>query len=66
MGATNSELLKLPDALLVRYFREGKIEHVWKVATDAAGVAVTVGTGKERRVERWTDLGGGLGFVPAE
>ena len=54
--------LKLPDQLLVRYFCVGEIEDVRKVVE--AGDAVTVTVGK--RVDRWTDLGGGLGYVPDE
>jgi hypothetical protein len=64
MGATNRAANKLPDALLVRYFRAGKIEDVRAVKIAGDGVAVTVGTGAEKRIERWQDLGGGLGFVP--
>jgi hypothetical protein len=61
---TNREANKLPDALLVRYFREGKIEDVRGVTIAGDVVTVTSGAGDARRVELWRDLGGGLGFVP--
>ena len=56
------ETLKLPDQLLVRYFRAGEIDDVRAVKVGADGIEVIVG--KEKRVDRWRDLGGGLGFVP--
>lgn len=54
------EILKLPDQLLVRYFRAGESEAVREVKRSDDGIEVLVGT----RVDRWRDLGGGLGFVP--
>ena len=56
---------KLPDALLVRYFREGRIELVRRVKIEGDVVEVTCGKGKDRSIERWRDLRGGLGFVPS-
>jgi hypothetical protein len=61
---TNRAANKLPDALLVRYFREGKIEDVRGVTIAGDVVTVTSGAGDARSVELWRDLGGGLGFVP--
>ena len=56
----NSIALKLPDQLLIRYFRAGEIAAITKVNT-AKGI-ITVKLGK--RTDRWRDLGGGLGYVP--
>lgn len=58
----NKTALKLPDALLVRYYREGRDADIKKVVVTKDGlirVTLTGGT-----VETWRDLGGGLGFVP--
>lgn len=55
---------KLPDALLVRYFRAGRIELVRRVKQTGDVIEVTCGEGGECSIERWQDLGGGLGFVP--
>ncbi len=63
---TNSEALKLPDQLLVRYFRAGEIENVATVDVGKKNVGVVLKFPKRERVDRWQDLGGGLGFVPAE
>jgi hypothetical protein len=58
---TNKKALALPDALLVRYFRGGEIEHIRKVTTHADGrIEVQLRT----RTDWWRDLGGGLGIVP--
>ena len=48
----NQNALKLPDALLVRYYREGRIEKVRKVAQDRRTKAVTV-TLEDGAVEKW-------------
>lgn len=61
-----SAALKLPDALLVCYFRAGRIELVRRVKIAGDFVEVTCGEGKDRSIERWQDLGGGLGFVPVD
>lgn len=66
MGATKSAALKLPDQLIVRYFRGGEIEAVKKVTIAGLEIVVRVKTADGVRVDRWQDLGGGLGFVPAE
>lgn len=58
----NREALKLPDQLIVRYFRGGELEQVRAVKIGDGEIAVTVG--KAKRVDRWTDLGGGFGFIP--
>lgn len=60
MGDANAAALKLPDQLLVRYFRASEIEAVTSVKVNAGAVTVKVG----KRTDRWRDLGGGLGFVP--
>jgi hypothetical protein len=56
----NPEALKLPDQLLVRYFRDGDIGLITNVETDGNKLTVRVG----KRTDRWQDLGGGLGYVP--
>lgn len=64
------EALKLPDQLLVRYFREGEIENIATVSIGdgkpggAGKVCVLLKFPKGPRIDHWTDLGGGLGFVP--
>lgn len=60
----NAEALKLPDQLLVRYFRGGEIEAITKVEAKGAHVNVELKVDGGRRVDAWRDLGGGLGFVP--
>lgn len=60
MPKQNSEALKLPDQLLVRYFREGEIEEVKTVTSDKESLTVQLAS----RTDRWRDLGGGLGYVP--
>ncbi|MEQ1862238.1 MAG: hypothetical protein ABMA13_20160 [Chthoniobacteraceae bacterium] len=63
MGCTNTEALKLPDQLLVRYFRAGEIEAIAKVKPGKDGSFV-VSLRDPKRTDHWRDLGGGLGFVP--
>jgi hypothetical protein len=63
----NKTALKLPDALLVRYFRAGEIERVKTVSTlkDQRIRVVLAKSGKDtQRTDHWRDLGGGLGYVP--
>jgi hypothetical protein len=48
----NQKALKLPDALLVRYYREGRIEKVRKVAQNRRTKAVTV-TLEDGTVDKW-------------
>jgi hypothetical protein len=48
----NRNALKLPDALLVRYYRDGTIEKVRKVAQDKRTKAVTV-TLDDGTVDKW-------------
>jgi hypothetical protein len=62
MARSNAEALKLPDQLLVRYFRAGEIDEVKKVASKETRVEVHV----SGRVDHWSDLGGGLGYVPVD
>ncbi len=58
----NKTALKLPDALLVRYYREGRDADIKQVTVTKDGwIKVTLNSGT---VETWRDLGGGLGFVP--
>jgi len=62
----NPEALKLPDQLLVRYYAAGEIDQVKTVATAKDQITVTLELQGEPRTDHWTDLGGGLGFVPVE
>ncbi|MGA3170342.1 MAG: hypothetical protein ABSE62_04955 [Chthoniobacteraceae bacterium] len=48
----NQKALKLPDGLLVRYYRDGKIERVRKVVQDKKTLGVTV-TLEDGTVEKW-------------
>lgn len=64
MAQANAEALKLPDQLIIRYFRDGEIDAVATVASDERTVVVTLRFTEGVRVDRWSDLGGGLGFVP--
>lgn len=57
---TNPAALKLPDQLLVRYFRAGEIDCVTGVKADKDKVSVVL----KDRTDHWRDLGGGLGYVP--
>lgn len=61
MPAKRAEVLKLPDQLLVRYFRSGELDAITKV--HVADGLVTVRFGRAR-TDRFRDLGGGLGYVP--
>jgi len=60
----NRNALKLPDPLLVRYYRDGKIEDVQRVKEDKATRAIAV-TLKGKVVERWQYLQD-IGWVPEE
>jgi len=61
----NKKALALPDALLVRYFRGGEIEHVTKVTKLKDGrVRVQLRIEATTRTDHWRDLQGGLGYVP--
>jgi hypothetical protein len=67
MAKQREEVLKLPDQLLVRYFRAGEIEAIKTVDTaHKDSISVTVKEHGGARTDRWRDLGGGLGYVPAE
>lgn len=48
----NAQAIKLPDPLLVRYYREDKIERIREVCQDAETLAVTV-TLDDGTVEKW-------------
>lgn len=53
--------LALPDALIVRYFRNGELDQVTKVTPLRDGrIQVQVSD----RTDIWRDLGGGIGYVP--
>jgi hypothetical protein len=56
--------LALPDQLLVRYFRDGEIENITKVTKRKERLEVRLTIRRKERVDRWRDLGGGLGYVP--
>lgn len=56
--------LALPDQLLVRYFRDGEINHITKVTKRKERVTVLLTIARKKRTDRWRDLGGGLGYVP--
>ena len=58
----NRAALKLPDQLLVRYFRQGTIDNVQRVVEDkkTRDVAVTLTSGT---TERWKYLAD-LGWIP--
>ncbi len=62
---TNAAALKLPDQLLVRYFRNGEIENVADVEEKDGNVGVVLKFPKGPRIDHWRDLGGGLGFIPS-
>jgi len=64
MAKSNAEALKLPDQLLVRYFRQGEIEHIKKVTISGDKVGVVLKFRKGPRIDHWRDLGGGLGYIP--
>lgn len=58
--------LKLPDQLLVRYFRAGEIEAITSVHVRKDKIGVRLKLPGGLRVDTWKDLGGGLGFVPED
>jgi hypothetical protein len=65
MPSPNAEALKLPDALLVRYYRAGEIDRVADVIASGSRLTVVLAMDRgESRRDSWTDLGGGLGYVP--
>jgi hypothetical protein len=58
----NTEALKLPDPLLVRYFREDRIDKIKSVAEDATTRNITVKL-RGGAVEKWQHLAD-LGWIP--
>lgn len=61
----NKKALALPDALLVRYFRSGEIDHITKVTKLPNGrLQVRLVISSTQRTDHWRDLAGGLGYVP--
>ncbi len=58
----NRAALKLPDQLLVRYFRQGTIDDVKRVVEDkkTRDLAVTLNSGS---IEKWKYLAD-LGWIP--
>jgi len=61
----NKKALALPDALLVRYFRDDEVDGISEVETLTDGrVRVVIKVRGSDRTDVWRDLGGGLGFVP--
>ena len=64
MGYANQIALKLPDQLLVRYYRAAEIDSITKVQKRRGTLTVTLVVDQTPRVDQWKDLGGGLGFVP--
>lgn len=60
MSYTNDQALKLPDELLVRYFRAGEIERITSVETRKRTLVVKL----KNRTDRWKDGGGEVGYVP--
>lgn len=64
MPNKNAAALRLPDQLLVRYFRDGEIENIADVVVKAEHVGVTLKFPGGPRIDHWRDLGGGLGYVP--
>lgn len=63
MKKTNPAM-KLPDALIVRYFRQYELDLVTKVVALGSVWTVTLKLNKGGRTDKWRDLGGGLGIVP--
>lgn len=66
MAAHTSIALKLPDQLLVRYFRAGEIDNIGEVNMSGENVGVVLKFPKGPRIDHWRDLGGGLGYVPSD
>ncbi len=65
MPTANPEALKLPDSLLVRYYREAEIDHIQKVTSRKDGrIEVQLLIADAQRTDHWRDLGGGIGYVP--
>jgi hypothetical protein len=65
MPKANPEALKLPDSLLVRYYREAEIESIQKVSSRKDGrIEVQLRIGDAQRTDHWRDLDGGIGYVP--
>lgn len=61
----NKEALKLPDAVLLRYHQAREIERIAKVAADGDLLTVEIKLADgATRLDRWRDLGGGLGYIP--
>ena len=60
----NRVALKLPDQLLVRYFRQGQIEDVKRVTENKKTRDIVV-THKSGAVDRWKYLID-LGWIPSE
>lgn len=61
----NKKALALPDALLVRYYKSGEIESIRKVTRHRDGrIRVQLSIGRTAREDLWSDLGGGLGYIP--
>ena len=56
----NKPALALPDQLIVRYFRADELDQITRVTKTKTGYRVQLG----KRTDHWTDLGGGLGYVP--
>lgn len=57
--------MKLPDALIVRYFRADELDSVKKVTVQKDGrILVNLKLPAGPRTDLWRDLEGGLGFVP--
>jgi hypothetical protein len=59
----NAEALKLPDQLLVRYYRHGKIDDVSRVVQNKKTRDIRV-TRKDGAVDEWKYLVD-LGWIPA-
>jgi hypothetical protein len=66
VGYANTEAMKLPDQLVVRYFRAGELDAIRSVTSSEKGSIVAVGVMRsaDLQTDHWRDLGGGLGFVP--
>jgi CTP:phosphocholine cytidylyltransferase-like protein len=58
----NKEALKLPDPLLVRFYRDQKIDKITKVTIDDKTRDVTIALGKQK--ERFKYLAD-IGWIPA-
>lgn len=59
----NKEALKLPDPLLVRYYRDQKIDKITNVKIDDKTRDITIALGKQiERFKYLTDIG----WIPAQ